>query len=141
MATLYTDLTGSTTTPKNLGDGRKYNGGAGIIKATYTMSGSEAVGDIINIAKVPSGTAILAQASSVESDGAATTLTIDIGTETSATVLATALDVAADAAADAFDGTNYITTAEENITALIKTGLASPVAAKTLTFLILVKMP
>lgn len=113
----------------------------------YTMLGTEAQGDFINLVKLPQGAEIDPAASSVTGDGVATTCTLDIGDDDTAGVGAAAdadryadgLDVAA-AGIDAFSANAcaarlvpYALGADSIIKCEFKT-LATPVAAKKLLF-------
>lgn len=113
----------------------------------YTMLGTEAAADVINLVKLPQGAEIDPTESTVVSDGVATTATIDIGDDDTAGVGAAAdadryadgLDVAA-AGIDRFSDiaaaarlTPYALGADSIIKLTFAT-MDTPVAGKKLTF-------
>ena len=117
------------------------------VEVIYTMLGTEAAADIINIVKLPQGAIIDPTLSSIVTDGIAGTATIDIGDDDTAGVGAAAdvdryadgLDVAA-AGVDLFTAnaaaarlTPYALGADSIIRATLVT-LVTPVAARKLTF-------
>lgn len=117
------------------------------IEALYTMLGTEAANDIINIAVGKPGMVIDPSHSTVVSDGVATTCTLDVGDDDASGVGAAAdadryadgLDVAA-AGVDRFDSiacaarlTPYAIASDCIIKATFAT-LATPVAGKKLRF-------
>lgn len=119
----------------------------------YTMLGTEAQGDFINLLKLPEGAVIDPTLSSVVSDGIATTATLDIGdddvlgvgTTADADRYADGLDVAA-AGIDLFSAnacaarlTPYALGADSLIICEFKT-LVTPVAGKKLLFRIAYRM-
>lgn len=120
----------------------------------YTMLGTEAQGDFLNLCKLPQGAVIDPTLSSVVGDGVATTCTIDIGDDDVLGVGAAAdadryadgLDVAA-AGVDQFDANAcaarlvpYALGADSIIVMEWKT-LATPVAGKKLLFRIAYRLP
>ena len=92
MATLQTDIAanqqpganfpggadGLTPQPGGFNDPVYELGSASVVTATYTMTGNEAVNDVIQIVLLGMG-AIVSPESTVANDGAATTLTIQVG--------------------------------------------------------------
>lgn len=112
--------------------------------AKYTMTGSEAAADIINIVKLPQGTTIIPGLCSVTGDGIATTATLDVGDDddsdaADADRYADGLDVAA-SGTDLFTGiagvaqqTPYTLGKDAIIQGTFAT-MATPVADKVLTF-------
>lgn len=117
------------------------------VTTSYTMVGTEAAGEYIELCKLPQGVRIDPTLSSITSEGVATTLTIDIGDDdvlgvgTTADVdrYADGLDCAA-AGIDLFSAnacaarlTPYTLGSESIIKATMVT-LATPVAGKKLTF-------
>lgn len=118
-----------------------------VVEVIYTMLGTEAAGDVINIVKLPQGAIIDPSLSSVTTDGIAGTATLDVGDNDTAGVGAAAdvdryadgLDVAA-AGVDKFDSianasrlTPYALGADSIVTGTLVT-LVTPVAARKLTF-------
>jgi hypothetical protein len=118
-----------------------------MVEVIYTMLGTEAAADIINIVKLPQGAIIDPTLSSIVTDGIAGTATIDIGDDDTAGVGAAAdvdryadgLDVAA-AGVDLFTAnsaaarlTPYALGADSIIRATLVT-LVTPVATRKLTF-------
>lgn len=141
MATLYSDLANSNTaySPKSLADGSLYSAPANYIVATMSFDGTQVDEDDVMLARVPAGTVINVGASFLETDGTmGATATMNVGTETSASVLATALDTGT-AGFVAFDGASYKTTVAEFITADIE-AIGTP-AAGVVTFYIAVIFP
>lgn len=93
MATLQTDIAaaqqpganfpggasdGLVDNPGGFNDPVKELGTESVVTATYTMTGDEAVNDVIQIVLLGMG-AIVSPESTVANDGAATTLTIEVG--------------------------------------------------------------
>ena len=139
MATdFYSDQTSATPhTPKGLGHGGTI---LRTIKATVTFTGTQIDEDDMFLLWVPAGTVIVAGASCVHTDGTiGATCTINVGTETSSSVLATALDMGTGVATIAFDEAPYTTTVDEYITADIE-AIGTP-AAGVLTFYLSVIYP
>ena len=110
----------------------------------YTMLGTEAAADVINLCKLPEGAKIVPGLSNVTGDGIATTATMDIGDTDDTTAAdvdryADGLDVAA-AGTDLFSAiagvaqlTPYALQKDAIITATFAT-LNTPVAGKKLLF-------
>lgn len=148
MATKNSDIYAKQADPRlgNRNAGIKEAGHLLYLIATYTMLGTEAAGDKINIGKLP-GCIIDPSHSTVVGDGVATTATLDVGDDDVAGVGAAAdgdryadgLDVAA-AGVDRFDSiaaaarlTPYALGAGSIIIGTFAT-LDTPVAGKKLVF-------
>lgn len=127
--------------------GLKISGLLLIATSTYTMLGTEAANDLVNVVKLPMRAMVDPSLSSVVSDGIATTATLDIGDDDVLGVGAAAdpdryadgLDVAA-AGIDVFSSiaaaarlTPYVLGSEAWIVCKFAT-LVTPVAGKKLTF-------
>lgn len=131
---------------------------AGILIANvrYTMLGTEAQGDFVNLLRLPKGAQIVPSLSSVVTDGIATTATIDVGDDDAlgtglaadADRYADGLDVAA-AGIDMFSAnacaarlTPYsLGTDPDNAIIMEFKTLVTPVAGKILDFLIAYRLP
>ena len=149
MATKNSDLAALQETP-NIGSraqGLKASGIILIATATYTMLGTEAQNDLINICRLPPRAMVDPTLSSVVSNGIATTATLDVGDDDDEGVGAAAdpdryadgLDVAA-AGVDQFDAiaaaarlTPYVTSKACWLQGKFAT-LVTPVADKLLVF-------
>src|SRR5512136_365246 len=154
MATYYSDIRVNERL-QSAGNGTIGDRNNGLLKssvplfitAIYTMVGTEAATEYIELAKLQQGVRIDPTLSSITSEGVATTLTIDIGdddvlgvgTTADADRYADGLDCAA-AGIDLFSAnacaarlTPYTLGSESIIKATFAT-LATPVAGKKLTF-------
>jgi hypothetical protein len=149
MATFNSDIYAKQANPilGNRNAGIRETGRLLFLTATYTMVGTEAAGDKINIGKLPQGCIIDPSHSTVVGDAIATTATLDVGDDDVAGVGAAAdvdryadgLDVAA-AGVDRFDSiaaaarlTPYVLGTDSIIIGTLVT-LDTPVAGKKLTF-------
>jgi hypothetical protein len=149
MATRNSDIYAKQADPKlgNRNLGIRETGVLLFLTATYTMVGTEAANDLINIGTLKQGSIIDPSHCTVVSDAIATTATIDVGDNDVAGVGAAAdpdryadgLDVAA-AGVDRFDSiaaaarlTPYALGADSIIQAKFAT-LVTPVAGKKLVF-------
>ena len=149
MATENTDQAALQENPEigSRAQGLKISGLLLIATSTYTMLGTEAAGDKINIVRLPMRAMVDPTHSTVVSDGIATTATLDVGDDDVLGVGAAAdvdryadgLDVAA-AGIDKFDAnacaarlTPYVLGSEAWIIGTLVT-LVTPVAGKKLVF-------
>lgn len=149
MATKNSDQAAKQADPtlRNRAEGLKISGLLLIATATYTVLGTEAAGDKINIVRLPMRAMVDPTYCTVVSDGIATTATLDVGDDDVLGVGAAAdvdryadgLDVAA-AGIDKFDSiacaarlTPYVLGSEAWIIGTLVT-LVTPVAGKKLVF-------
>lgn len=149
MATENTDQAALQENPEigSRAQGLKISGLLLIATSTYTMLGTEAAGDKINIVRLPMRAMVDPTHSTVVSDGIATTATLDVGDDDVLGVGAAAdvdryadgLDVAA-AGIDKFDAnacaarlTPYVLGSEAWLIGTLVT-LVTPVAGKKLVF-------
>jgi hypothetical protein len=149
MATRNSDQAALQADPTlgNRAQGLKISGLLLIATSTYTMLGTEAAGDKINIVRLPMRAMVDPTYSTVVGDGIATTATLDVGDDDVLGVGAAAdvdryadgLDVAA-AGIDKFDAnacaarlTPYVLGSESWIIGTLVT-LVTPVAGKKLVF-------
>lgn len=149
MATVNSDIYAKQIDPTlgNRNAGLKENSPLRFLDALYTMLGTEAANDLINIAKLPQGAVIDPCHSTVVGDGVATTATLHVGDDDTAGVgaaadddrYATSMDVAA-AGVDRFDSTAaaarltpYALGADSIIQGKFAT-MNTPVAGKKLRF-------
>ena len=149
MATKNSDIYAKQADPRlnNRNSGIREAGTLMFATAIYTMLGTEAAGDKINIVKLPQGCIIDPSHCTVVGDGIAGTATLDVGDDDVAGVGAAAvvdryadgLDVAA-AGVDRFDSiasasrlTPYTLGADSIIIGTLVT-LVTPVAGKKLVF-------
>ena len=81
MATFESDIYAvqNVTTLRNRNAGRDQSAQVMFADALYTMLGTEAANDIINLVRLPGGVKVDPTLSSVTGDGIATTATIDVG--------------------------------------------------------------
>lgn len=79
-ATLKSDLvTNADASPVVMANPNLVGGPVRRIRATYTFTGSEATGDIVEMAKVPKGTIILRELSTVTHEAMASAITVEVG--------------------------------------------------------------
>lgn len=83
MATFYSDIATKQNDPKmgNRPDGIDVNGGVRAAVVTYTMVGTEATNDVINLVKLPAGASVIAEQITVSGNAPASTFAADIGDE------------------------------------------------------------
>lgn len=151
MATLYADGTALHVGLESRVNVNTEAADLKFVRKVYTLTGEEAAADVIRICRLKQGQIVLPTLSVVTSDGAATTLTVDVGDDDTHGVGAAAdpdrycdgANVAAANTRPLFSATGnppaattpYVVGADCWLTATLAT-LATPVEGKKLTFLV-----
>lgn len=156
MATWYSDVAtnqvtganfpggGLTTQPGTLNNVLLENGNLTYATVTYTMVGTEAASDVINLLQLNEGESVVPVLSYAVSNAAAATITLNVGdtdaSGTSASRYAAGLNVATSGTQVQFAGgaaagaiTPFVATSDSWITATFAT-LATPSAGKVIVF-------
>ncbi len=88
MAQFYTDLTSASTDAKDrVSDGSKASGNVFIARASYTLLGTEAATDVLDIVKLPEGCVVIPALSKVILENPGTALVLDIGDDDATTAV------------------------------------------------------
>lgn len=73
--------------------GRMASGSVVLAQASYTMTGTEAVGDTINICHLPVGAVLVPHLSQIRHESLGTELSLSVGTQKESTVFSNQLDL------------------------------------------------